>query len=44
MPMAGDRQAPGRLPWWRRLWGGYTASHSYPGHKPGLALDKLNNT
>ncbi|MFC8714544.1 zinc ribbon domain-containing protein [Streptomyces sp. NPDC057197] len=106
MPMAGDRQAPGRLPWWRRLtragdreapWAGdrprlrrafdrvlawvgaaivvtllivaavnipsgvqatrdhfakrapvapdtYRASRSYPGHKPDLAFDKINNT
>ncbi|MFB7594444.1 zinc ribbon domain-containing protein [Streptomyces sp. NPDC056160] len=106
MPMAGDRQAPARLPWWRRLtrggnreapWAGdrprlrrafdrvltwlgaaialtlvillavqipdgvqatrdhfakrapvapdgFRASRSYPGHKPDLAFDKLNNT
>ncbi|MGW2637921.1 NADase-type glycan-binding domain-containing protein [Streptomyces sp. NPDC001348] len=106
MPMAGDGQAQGRLPWWRRLlrsgdreapWAGdrprlrrafdrvlgwlgaalvltllvvlvvnipkgvqatrdhfskrapvapdrVTASRSYPGHKPELAFDKLNNT
>ncbi|WP_019071374.1 NADase-type glycan-binding domain-containing protein [Streptomyces hokutonensis] len=106
MPMAGDEQVPGRLPWWRRLltfrsgeipWAGdrprlrrtfdrvltwigaaivltllivlavniprgvqaakdhfakrapvspdrVTASRSFPGHKPELAFDKLNNT
>ncbi|MEV7691084.1 NADase-type glycan-binding domain-containing protein [Streptomyces bungoensis] len=106
MPMAGQGHSPGRLPWWRRLWGSgsretpwagdrprlrrafdriltwlgaaivltllimlvvnipqgvqatrdhfakrapvapdrVTASRSYPGHKPGLAFDKLNNT
>ncbi|MFF4489030.1 zinc ribbon domain-containing protein [Streptomyces sp. NPDC001544] len=106
MPMAGDGQTPGRLPWWRRLlrsgdreapWAGdrprlrrtfdrvlgwlaaavvlallivlainipagvqatrdhfakrapvapdkVAASRSYPGHKPELAFDKLNNT
>lgn len=106
MPMAGDEQAPGRLPWWRRLltfrngeipWAGdrprlrrtfdrvltwlgaaivltllivlavniprgvdaakdhfakrapvypdrVTASRSFPGHKPELAFDRLNNT
>ncbi|WP_328677395.1 zinc ribbon domain-containing protein [Streptomyces sp. NBC_01261] len=106
MPMAGDEQAPGRLPWWRRLlafrngeipWAGdrprlrrtfdrvltwvgaavvltllivlavniprgvdatkdhfakrapvypdrVTASRSFPGHKPDLAFDRLNNT
>ncbi|MFJ9903861.1 NADase-type glycan-binding domain-containing protein [Streptomyces sp. NPDC101152] len=106
MPMAGEAQAPGRLPWWRRLFGagnretpwagdrprlrrafdrvltwvgaavvltllivgavnlpqgiqatrdhfskrapvdpdGYSASRSYPGHKPALAFDKLSNT
>lgn len=106
MPMAGDEQVSGRLPWWRRLltfrsgeipWAGdrprlrrtfdrvltwigaaivltllivlavniprgvqaakdhfakrapvspdrVTASRSFPGHKPELAFDKLNNT
>ncbi|WP_432423164.1 NADase-type glycan-binding domain-containing protein [Streptomyces pseudovenezuelae] len=106
MPMAGEGQAPGRLPWWRRLlgfrnretpWAGdrprlrrafdrvltwltaavvltlviwlafsipkgvqatrdhfakraqvapdsVSASRSYPGHKPALAFDKLNDT
>ncbi|MGX9884461.1 NADase-type glycan-binding domain-containing protein [Streptomyces sp. NPDC002276] len=106
MPMAGDEQVAGRLPWWRRLltyrsgeipWAGdrprlrrtfdrvltwigaaivltllivlavniprgvqaakdhfakrapvspdrVTASRSFPGHKPELAFDKLNNT
>ncbi|WP_037863971.1 NADase-type glycan-binding domain-containing protein [Streptomyces sp. NRRL S-340] len=106
MPMAGDRHAPVRLPWWRRLlrggnreapWAGdrprlrrafdrvltwlgaaivltllivlavkipdgvqatrdhfakrapvapdrVSASRSYPGHKPDLAFDKINNT
>ncbi|WP_330283747.1 NADase-type glycan-binding domain-containing protein [Streptomyces sp. NBC_00588] len=106
MPMAGDDRAPGRLPWWRRLFGAgnretpwagdrprlrrtfdrvlswlgaaivltllvvlafnipkgvqatkdhfskraavqpdtWSASRSYPGHKPDLAGDKLNNT
>ncbi|KUN82060.1 hypothetical protein AQJ66_23730 [Streptomyces bungoensis] len=106
MPMAGEGHSPGRLPWWRRLWGfgsretpwagdrprlrrafdrvltwlgaaivltllivlavnipqgvqatrdhfakrapvapdRVTASRSYPGHKPDLAFDKLNNT
>ncbi|MFG2792172.1 NADase-type glycan-binding domain-containing protein [Streptomyces sp. NPDC048419] len=106
MPMAGEAQTPGRLPWWRRLFGAgsretpwagdrprlrrtfdrvltwlgaaivltllivlgfnipkgvqatkdhfskraavepdsWSASRSYPGHKPDLAGDKLNNT
>jgi hypothetical protein len=106
MPMAGEARTPGRLPWWRRLFGtgsrqtpwagdrprlrrtfdrvltwlgaavvltllvvlgfnipkgvqaakdhfskraavepdSWSASRSYPGHKPELAGDKLNNT
>ncbi|MGY6025085.1 NADase-type glycan-binding domain-containing protein [Streptomyces spinosirectus] len=106
MPMAGETQTPGRLPWWRRLFGAgsretpwagdrprlrrtfdrvltwlgaaivltllivlgfnipkgvqatkdhfskraavepdaWSASRSYPGHKPDLVGDKLNNT
>ncbi|WP_374116608.1 NADase-type glycan-binding domain-containing protein [Streptomyces gilvus] len=106
MPMAGEARSPGRLPWWRRLFGAgnretpwagdrprlrrafdrvltwlgvavvltllivgavhlpqgiqatrdhfskrapvdpdsYSASRSYPGHKPDLAFDKFNNT
>ncbi|MET9910851.1 zinc ribbon domain-containing protein [Streptomyces sp. NPDC006476] len=106
MPMTGEAQSPGRLPWWRRLFGAgnretpwagdrprlrrafdrvltwlgaavvltllivgavnlpqgiqatrdhfskrapvdpdsYSASRSYPGHKPDLAFDKFNNT
>ncbi|WP_328635951.1 NADase-type glycan-binding domain-containing protein [Streptomyces canus] len=106
MPMAGETRTPGRLPWWRRLFGAgnretpwagdrprlrrtfdrvlswlgvavvltllivlvinipkgvqaakdhfskrasvqpdsWSASRSFPGHKPGLVGDKLNNT
>lgn len=43
MPMAGEGHSPGRLPWWRRLWGSGSRETPWAGDRPRLrrAFDRV---